>query len=306
MLGATPKPDGFMDSADLKVFQAVARLGSMKRAADELNTVQSNVTARIRQLEQDLDVSLFERHSRGVELTDAGRRLLPYAQSMGHLLSDARRAVADAGEPSGALAIGSLETTAALRLPPILSRYAAAYPDVDLVLTTGTTCELVERVLARQLEGAFVCGPVNHAHLEEEVAFHEELVMVTARSVHGLNEALKRPGLKIVVLRAGCSYRQRLEALLARRGVVGLRRLEFGTIDGILGCVAAGLGITLLPRAIVAAASREGRVVLHKLPHDESEVETMFIRHRDAFVSSALDAFMHCARPSANAAHAAE
>jgi len=306
MLGATPKPDGFMDSADLKVFQAVARLGSMKRAADELNTVQSNVTARIRQLELDLDVSLFERHSRGVELTDAGRRLLPYAQSMGHLLSDARRAVADAGAPSGTLAIGSLETTAALRLPPILSRYAAAYPDVDLVLTTGTTCELVERVLERQLEGAFVCGPVNHAHLEEEVVFREELVMVTARSVHGLDQALKRPVLKIVVLRAGCSYRQRLEALLARRGVVGLRRLEFGTIDGILGCVAAGLGITLLPRAIVAAASREGRVVLHKLPRDDSEVDTMFIRHRDAFVSSALGAFMHCARPNAGAAHAAE
>lgn len=295
-----------MDAADLRVFEAVARLGGMNRAAAELNTVQSNVTARVRLLEDELGAPLFHRHSRGVALTAAGRRLLPYAVRVRGLLSDARRAVEDDGRPKGPLAIGSLETTAALRLSPVLTAYAEAYPEVDLMLCTGTTGELIERVLGHQLEGAFVCGPVAHPDLEEEAVFHEELVIVTARAVRMPEELVKEGTLKVVVLRAGCSYRQRLEEILARRGIVGLRRLEFGTIEGIIGCVAAGLGVTLLPKSVVGAAWREGRVAVHELPVAEARVATLFVRRRDAFVSSALAAFLQCARPGLGRADAAE
>src|SRR5690349_16681320 len=103
-----------MDAGDLRVFEAVARLGGMSRAAAELNTVQSNVTARIRHLEAELETKLFRRHARGVALTAAGERLLPYAARLGQLLAEARRAVQDDGTPAGALRLGSLETTAAL------------------------------------------------------------------------------------------------------------------------------------------------------------------------------------------------
>jgi len=287
-----------MDAADLRVFEAVARLGGMSRAAAELNTVQSNVTARIRLLEAELGTPLFRRHSRGVTLTEAGQRLLAYAVRTRQLLDEARRAVEDDGRPRGALTIGSLETTAALRLSPVLSAFVTTYPDVDLVIRTGTTGELIEHVLERRLEGAFVCGPVDHPELEADVVFREELVIVTARSVRRLSELLGRGALKIIVLRAGCSYRQRLEAILATRGVVGLRVLEFGTLDAILGCVIAGLGVTLLPRSVVGQAWRAGRLALHAVPPAEARVETLFIRRRDAFVSSALAAFVECARPA--------
>ena len=293
-----------MDAADLRVFEAVARLGGMNRAAGELNTVQSNVTQRIRLLEDELATPLFQRHSRGVALTPAGKRLLPYAARVAQLLAEARRAVKDDGTPSGPLQIGSLETTAALRLSPVLASYAAAYPAVDVALTTGTSAELVELVLAHRLEGAFVCGPVQHPELAAEPVFAEELVLVTAPTQKSLDRVLARSDLKIVVLRAGCSYRQRLEEILARRGIVGLRRLEFGTIEGILGCAAAGLGVTLLPRALVESARRARRVAVHTLPTDEARVETVFIRRRDAFVSSALAAFL--AFVPAQAAAAAE
>jgi LysR family transcriptional regulator, cell division regulator len=293
-----------MDAADLRVFEAVARLGGMNRAAGELNTVQSNVTQRIRLLEEELATPLFQRHSRGVALTPAGKRLLPYAARVAQLLAEARRAVKDDGTPSGPLQIGSLETTAALRLSPVLASYAAAYPAVDVALTTGTSAELVELVLGHRLEGAFVCGPVQHPELAAEPIFAEELVLVTAPTQKSLDRVLARSELKIVVLRAGCSYRQRLEEILARRGIVGLRRLEFGTIEGILGCAAAGLGVTLLPRALVESARRARRVVVHTLPPDEARVETVFVRRHDAFVSSALAAFL--AFVPAQAAAAAE
>lgn len=287
-----------MDAADLRVFEAVARLGGMSRAAAELHTVQSNVTARIRVLEDELGTPLFERSSRGTVLTAAGRRLLPYAARVRALLDDARRAVEDDGTPKGPLAIGSLETTAAVRLSPLLATYAARHPEVDLSLVTGTTRELIADVLERRVEGAFVCGPVRHAELDEETVFTEELVLVTSPRVRGLDELVRKGDLKLVVLRAGCSYRERLEALLAARGIVGVRLLEFGTIDGIVGCVHAGLGVTLLPRSLVAAPSRAYRVAVHELTPAEARVETVFIRRRDVYLSTALGAFLECVRPS--------
>ena len=290
-----------MNSADLRVFEAVARSGGMNRAAAELNTVQSNVTARIKHLEEKVGTPLFHRRGRGVELTAAGRRLLPYASRVAGLIADAGRAVRDDGDPSGALVIGSLETTVALRLSPVLGVYVASHPAVDLVLRTGTTCELVEDVLEHRLEGAFVCGPVDHPELEEEAVFQEELALLTDRTVRSLDGLARKSDLKIVVLRAGCSYRLRLEAILAKRGIVGFRLLEFGTIEALLSCVSAGLGVTLLPRGLIGPVWRDDRLAVHKLPKAEATVETTFIRRREAFASSALLAFLQCAREAARA-----
>jgi DNA-binding transcriptional LysR family regulator len=285
-----------MESTDLRVFAAVAGSGSMNRAADELHTVQSNVTRHVRQLEAELGVELFARHSRGVELTEPGRRLLPYAERIAHLLNDAERAVRDEGEPVGPLVIGSLETTAALRLPPVLASYASAYPDVDLTLATNTTAGLVGQVLAHELHGAFVCGPILHPDLEELDVFDEHLVLVTAPRVRKIGQLADDPDLRIVVFRAGCSYRQRLEALLATRGINPQRTLEFGTVDGILGCVAAGIGITLLPHSVVRPAEAAGRVAVHQVPSEKARVKTVFIRRKDRFLSSALTAFVETAQ----------
>ena len=281
-----------MDAGDLKFFKAVARLGGMNRAAAELNTVQSNVTARIQALEADIGVALFDRHSRGVSLTSAGRRLLPYADRVARLLADARRAACDDGEPRGLLTIGTLETTAALHLTPLLASYATANPGVDLVLRTGTTRELVADVVEQRVDGAFVCGPVAHPELEERVILHEELVVLAAPGVASLDHLLKAGEVRIVVLRAGCSYRQMLEALLARRGIAAPRLLEFGTLEAIFGCVSAGLGITMLPRALIGRVWADGRISIHTLPPSDAVVDTVFIQRRDGYSSSALRAFL--------------
>jgi DNA-binding transcriptional LysR family regulator len=286
-----------MDAADLRVFQSVVSTGSINKAALELLTVQSNVTARIKALEDEVGLALFERTNRGVTLTAAGQRLVPFAAHAARLLDDARRAVADDGTPSGALVVGSLETTAALRLSPVLAEFAAAYPAVDLSLRTGTSCELIDQVLDRSLEGAFVCGPVNHPDLLVEPFAHEELVILTAPAVASFDALAAEPNLKIIVLKAGCSYRLQLEAMLARRGIVGVKQLEFGTLEAIISCVSAGLGVTLLPRALLGSVWKHGRVGMHALPDSEKWVETVFVRHHEAYVSSALRAFLDLARP---------
>ena len=177
-----------MDAADLKFFEAVARLGNMSRAAAELHTVQSNVTARIREFEARLGAPLFVRHARGVELAPAGRRLLPHARRVLHMLAEAHRVARDDGTPEGPLVIGALETTTALRLAPALARFTAAYPAVDLTVRTGTTCELLAQVLDNALEGAFVCGPVADPALEVETVFVPCFRSTTHRADPSLSE----------------------------------------------------------------------------------------------------------------------
>jgi len=290
-----------MDISDLRIFEAVSRHGSMNRAAQELHTVQSNVTARVRALEEELGVSLFPRHARGVSTTPAGQRILPFVGRITKLLADARTAAKDDGEPGGTLAIGSLETTTALRLSPLLGRFAKAYPQVRLVVTTGTTRRLIDDVVACRVEGAFVAGPVSHPDLEHEAIFQEELVLVTSPVIATLEDLVGIADLKTIVFQIGCSYRQRLEALLADLGIVTSKPLEFGSLDTIISCVSAGVGITLLPKGAVAAAHQDGRVAIHQLPPERSLVDTLFVRRSDAYTSSAMTALLDMARSAGKA-----
>ncbi len=285
--------------------EAVARHGSMNRAAVELNTVQSNVTARLRTLEDQIGIPLFDRHSRGVTLTAAGQRLLPYATRIAQLLQEARSAARNDSAPQGRLTIGTLETTAALRLPPILSAYTQSYPNVSCVVTTGTTSSLLTDVIENRVDGAFVAGPIRHDDLVTERIFQEELVLVTARSVRKPSDLDGIRDLRTIVFQVGCSYRQQLDTFLAQHGLKTAQPLEFGSLDAILGCVAAGVGITVLPKAVVAAALRDGTIAMHTLPPKLARVDTVFARRRDAYVSSALSAFLAIVRPSPSSAIAA-
>jgi DNA-binding transcriptional LysR family regulator len=136
--------------------------------------------------------------------------------------------------------------------------------------------------------------------------FCEELVLVTPTSIQGIEDLSSIPELKTIVFRIGCSYREKLDNLLKRAGIFVAQPLEFGSIDAILGCVAAGIGITLLPMSVAAAAWRDGQVAVHKLDPESAEVQIVFIRRADAYVSNAHAAFVQSLRPATELPVAAE
>ena len=123
----------------------------------------------------------------------------------------------------------------------------------------------------------------------------EELVLVAHPDVGDLTALLERLArareAKVLVFRAGCSYRRRLEDFLARQGLVHVRRMEFGTLDGILGCVAAGMGVTLIPRGVAEPACRAGRVSVHPLPDGDGRAETLLVHRGDGQPSAAFARF---------------
>ena len=282
-----------MDARDLRVFEAVARLGGMNRAATELNTVQSNVTARIQALEAEVGCTLFERHGRGVSLTQAGHRLLPYAGELSRLLVDAmrrcprRRCAARHTDDRVAGDNGCIAPDTAA------DALCADNPAVDLVLRTGTTCELIGDVLEQRVDGAFVCGPVAHPGPRRAGDVSGRNWWCWRRPTSRRSMPRWHTGeVRLVVLRAGCSYRQMLETLLARRGIV---------VQRLAGVRHAGGDLRLRQRRPWhhAAAARIGwrRVPggagqLHTLPPDDAMVDTVFVRRRDRFTSSALRAFL--------------
>jgi DNA-binding transcriptional LysR family regulator len=288
-----------MDADDLRIVDAVARIGSMNRAAAELNMVQSNVTARIRLLEEELGVQLFVRHSRGVVPSEAGLRLLSYGEQILALFQQAITAVKEDGTPKGNLSIGMLETAAGLRLPTLVAQYAREYPKVDLAIMTGTTTSLIKQVAEHELDGAFVAGPIRHPELNEEPIFVEDLVIVSSSSILNFTDLAKVENLKAIVFRQGCSYRQRLSSILD-----GLdsrhTMLEFASLDAIITSISAGVGITLLPKALVDRLWTNQSVTVHELPVDQARVETVFVRRHDRNATSALSAFLGMSRQISN------
>ncbi|RFU71237.1 LysR family transcriptional regulator [Peribacillus saganii] len=286
-----------MDILALEVFRTVAEQRSITKAAKILNFVQSNVTAKIKQLELDFKTQLFYRHSRGVTLTSAGITLLSYTDKIFYLLDETRKAVQDTSIPKGSISIGSMETTAAVRLPVHLADYHRKFPLVDIKLKTGPTEQLIDSVLHYQLDGAFVSGPVQHSELIQETIFKEELVLVTDKYGENYESVLfEMKNKNILVFRTGCSYRGKLESWLREEGLFPIKVMEFGTLEAILGCVKSGFGISLLPRSVVSELESRGDLHIHSIPDKFANVETVLIRRRDLYINSALEAFLNTVR----------
>jgi DNA-binding transcriptional LysR family regulator len=277
-----------MDLVELSIFKAVAEQGGITKAAATLHRVQSNVTTRVKQLEERLGTRLFNRQGRKLVLSAEGKVLLGYAERLLRLSAEAQAAL-KAHAPHGVLKIGALESTAATRLPTMLARYHRDYPTVRLELVTGTSGALVDKVHREELEAAFVAEPFPGRNLEIRHAFTEELVLITPRS-HPRVENPKDLTLRTVLaFTTGCSYRRRLEAWLGRSSMVAERVMEYGSYHAIVACAAAGGGIAVVPKSVLRATGMEAQVAVHPLPAKIAHARTMLVWRR-GHQSSALDA----------------
>lgn len=295
-----------MDLSDLRVFRTIVDEGSVTRAADRLHTVQSNVTTRLRLLEENLGTPLFDRINRRLVITPAGTLLAGYADRLLKLADEARQAVLNLDTPQGALRLGSMETTAAARLPAVIADFRRQHPQVELRLRTAHTAALVQEVLAHQLDAALVSGPLLHPDLESRPVVVEELVLISAADwapISSLNDLVARGPVELMTFREGCSYRQRLVDWLRREGVPIAQVSEFGTFEAILGCVAAGMGVSLVPRAILGAhltGTESGvnpanaTLRIHPVPPDVAQATTLMIWHRARSHQPARAAFADC------------
>ena len=269
-----------MDLADLRIFNTVVRAGGITRAAEKLHRVQSNVTTRIRQLEQDLGVPLFIREGKRLHLTPAGHLLIDYADRLLALAEDARNAVQDP-RPRGLFRLGAMESTAAIRLPKPLAEFHRLYPEVMLQLRTGNPQQLASAILAGELDAALVAEPIAEGQFEKAPAFIEELVIVAAAGHPPIGKRGSVPR-TIIAFERGCPHRKRLEEWYAARGKMPERTIELNSYHSMLGCVVARMGIALLPKSVLSTFSANTEISVHKLTSKESRVATVLIWRKGA------------------------
>ncbi|HJU70491.1 MAG TPA: LysR substrate-binding domain-containing protein [Paucimonas sp.] len=279
-----------MELSDLHIFRCVVEEGGISKAALKLHRVQSNVTTRIRQLEQELGVALFLREGKRLLLTASGRILLDYAERLLALADEARGALAD-GAPRGHLRLGSMISTAAARLPDRLSAFHRQHPEVQLELRTAGTGRLVAEVLDGTLDCALVSGPVEDVRLENTAIFYEKLVVVAPAGHPPIGSAQDLQTRTLLTFESDCAYYQRLESWLSADRVVAERIVELASYHAIIGCAASGMGIALAPQSLLDKLNVGDTVSLHALPEALAQVTTVLIRRREK-ISGAVAALL--------------
>ena len=254
-----------IDLESLKIFRTVVDEGGVIRAANKLNRVQSNVTTRIRQLEEHVGARLFRREGRSIRLSAEGHTLLAYTDRLLRLADEAVNEMRT-GKPKGVFRLGSLESTAGSRLAPILSRYHRLYPDVVVELATGTAGALVTRVMNFDLEAAFVSEPFTAPGLKAHPVFEERLVLITSKAIAKVSGPDDIGRSTLIAFAQGCSYRKRIEEWLGSANVMPERILEFASYQAMIACVAAGTGFAVVPKSTLDALRATQGVRQHALP----------------------------------------
>lgn len=264
-----------MNFADLQVFKCVADEGGVIRAANRLHRVPSAVTTRIKQLEASMDVKLFHRERQRLHLSPAGKLLLDYAERLIRLSHEARNVVSGT-KPRGVLRLGTLESTAASRLPPILAAFHRRYPEVRLELTTGTNDVLVREISERRLDAAFVAEPPAARMLEHIPVFNERLTLISSRDHQPIRRARDVEGLSLIAFPEGCAYRRVLQRWLGCDSLAPFRVLELASYHAIVACVTAGTGIALMPESVLDAMPH-ARVLRHAIPKAQANITTPLV-----------------------------
>ncbi|WP_428645701.1 LysR family transcriptional regulator [Roseibium sp.] len=262
-----------MDLVLLKTLVAVTEAGSFSGAAGVLHCVQSNVTSRIRRLEEHFGQKIFQRSKAGARLTEFGERLHERAVELLQQFERAERDLLEAAGAGAPLSLGSMETTAAVRLPSLLKRLKDLCPASAISLQTGSTADLLAKVWNRKIDAAFVAGPVDRDRFRAVTAFAERLVC--ARNPAG---TVSDP---LLAFRSGCSYRATAQSWLRSIGRSDTEVTEMGTLEGILGCVEAGLGFAVGPESAIRGYRNAGELRIEPLPDPFAQVTTYLVWRND-------------------------
>ncbi len=270
-----------MNLTELEAFRAVARTGGVIRAANSLHRAQSSVTARIKALEGKLGTQLFSRDGRALQLAPAGRVLLEYVDRILDLVNEATASV-KLDQPTGVLRLGTVESTAAVRLPAPLSAFHEAYPRIALELYSRNPTELVQKVLTEELDAALIPDPVADRRLASALIYTEELVLVSEVKHPPIQSPKDVRASAVLAFHPGCPYRQRLEEWFGRSKTCLPRVVEVDSYHVILACVAIGMGVSLVPLSVVGTFAEHSHLAVHPLSHKLGHAHIKLMWHRAA------------------------
>jgi DNA-binding transcriptional LysR family regulator len=290
-----------MEVRQLEIFRTLAEELNFTRTAERVHTVQSNVTAQIKSLESELGTKLFDRLGRRVSLTEAGRRFQPFAVQALAAMEQGQRAVQVGSEPSGPLRIGAPESVLTYRLPVVLRTFRKRFPNVELIFRPYFEASLMTKLETGRFDMALHMSDSVPDGVVESTRLRTERVFLLADTEHPLAaKANVTPGdlagQALLLTEGGCGYRVKLDRILAMQNIRPGNVTEFSSVEAIKQCVAAGMGLALLPAIVVARELRQAQLKALHWAGPSLDVATHIVWHKDKWVSPAMQAFAELCR----------
>jgi DNA-binding transcriptional LysR family regulator len=290
-----------MEIRQLKSFITVARLLSFNRAAKTMHYAQSSISAQIRALEEDLGVRLFDRLGKKVFLTEAGERLVKFAEKITSLEEETRSELRCEGKPQGALTIRMPESLGVYRFPPVVRDFVSKHPGVRLNFS-ACTHEGLQQDLRKGVTdlGFLLAESINDADLEVEALGFERIIPVAA-SGHPLSRrkvvrAVDLADQTILLSKVDCSYRRVFERILEEDAVPIRDIITLNSVSFLKECAVQGIGVTVLPEMAVQTEIRNKSLAPLKWKNGSFEVAILMVWYRERWISPKQKAFMMTVR----------
>ena len=286
-----------MEVRQLEMFRTLAQELNFTRTAEIVHTVQSNVTAQIKALEEELGVPLFDRLGRRVTLTDAGRNFLPFAEQALAAMQQGQRSVQSGAEPSGPLRVGVPESMLAYRLPQVLRIFHRRFPHVELIFRPQYDEVLPVMLESGKLDMAVCMIEESPNPAIKSIPLRSERIFLLAHPGHPLAarrtvKASDLAGQALLLTEGGCGYRLKLDRQMAIENIRPGNVTEFSSVEAIKQCVLAGMGLGLLPAIVVARELRQHQLKVLHWAGPSMDIATHILWHKDKWISPAMAAFM--------------
>jgi len=286
-----------MEVRQLQIFRTLAEELNFTRTAERVHTVQSNVTAQIKSLEEELGSPLFDRLGRRVTLTDAGRSFLPFAEQALAAMEQGQRAIQAGAEPSGPLRIGTPESMLTYRLPQVLRLFHRRFPHVELIFRPQYDEVLPTMLETGKLDMAVCMIDASPNPAIKSIRLRSERIFLVAHASHPLaSQRTVKPadlaGQSLLLTESGCGYRLKLDQQMSLQNIRPGHVTEFSSVEAIKQCVAAGMGLGRLPANVVARELRQHQLKALHWAGPSLDIATHILWHKDKWISPAMSAFI--------------
>lgn len=285
-----------MELRQLLIFCTAAQTLNFTKAGLKLGYAQSNITGQIHQLEEELQIKLFERLGRGIQLTKEGKNFLQNAEKILQLCERAKEQLSPEVY-RGTIRIGAAETLCVYRLPKILTEYRKQYPLVEIQVQTESCETLFKLLKENEIDVALVLtDKINSPEMVVQTLHEESMTMVASPS-HNLahNKKIKPheiSGECLILTSPGCGYRPLILSAFKKWDVKPGSIMELSSVGAIKECTICGLGISILPKITVKEQLEGGKLIELDWTGPPLDVRTQLIYHHEKWLTPAMRAFL--------------
>jgi DNA-binding transcriptional LysR family regulator len=253
-----------LDLKSLEIFYWVATLRSFRAAATKLNTTQPAVSQRIQQLEKKVGAQLLERDNRAVSVTAKGRQMLEHVERLLRLHTQLTVELVERQVLRGVLRLGVAESIVQTWLPRFIEEVDALYPHLQLEIDVDISSNLRDRLVAHELDLAFLLGPISLPMVRNlplssfPLVFLASPLLKLPRKSVSLAELAKHP---IITFARRTAPYMALRELIERHDLDPVRVHASASLAPVVSMAVKGMGVALMPRAIVSDQVRTGQLV---------------------------------------------